>query len=58
MLLGSVLNDQIGPKAIWFGSSFIGILGSLGFAAMSSRQRKRETAKSIYRPQWLEEKNK
>jgi len=37
-LLGGILNDQIGPKAIWFGSSFIGILGSVGFATMSRRQ--------------------
>lgn len=45
-LLGGILNDQVGPKAIWYGSSFIGILGALGFAAMSSRQRNREAAKS------------
>jgi MFS family permease len=45
-LLGGILNDQIGPKAIWFGSSFIGILGALGFAIMSSRQQKREAAQS------------
>jgi MFS family permease len=38
-LLGGILNDQIGPKAIWFGSSLIGILGSLGFATMSRRQK-------------------
>ena len=37
-LLGGILNDQIGPKAIWFGSSFIGILGSLGFTAMARRK--------------------
>ncbi len=34
-LLGGVLNDQIGPKAIWLGSSVFGMLGSVGFAAMS-----------------------
>ena len=34
-LLGGVLNDQIGPKAIWLGSSVFGLLGSAGFAAMS-----------------------
>jgi MFS family permease len=37
-LLGGILNDQIGPKAIWYGSSFFGILSSLGFTAMSRRK--------------------
>ena len=37
-LLGGILNDQIGPKAIWYGSSFIGILGALGFTAMTRRE--------------------
>jgi MFS family permease len=46
-LLGGILNDQIGPKAIWFGSSFIGILGALGFTAMSSRQRNRKATQSL-----------
>jgi MFS family permease len=52
-LLGGILNDQIGPKAIWYGSSLIGILGSLGFTAMSRRESTRNpqnqppSAKSI-----------
>ena len=37
-LIGGVLNDQIGPKAIWLGSSLFGLLGSLGFATMSRRR--------------------
>ena len=41
--IGGMLNDQIGPKAIWFGSSFIGILSSIGFATMS-RSKKTITA--------------
>jgi MFS family permease len=46
-LLGGILNDQIGPKAIWFGSSFIGILSSIGFAAMSRHEKHEKTKDSI-----------
>lgn len=36
-LMGGMLNDRIGPKAIWIGAGFIGILGSMGFAIMANR---------------------
>jgi MFS family permease len=34
-LIGGLLNDHIGPRAIWLGGSLFGMLGAAGFAAMS-----------------------
>jgi MFS family permease len=37
-LMGGILNDRIGPKAIWLGAGLIGICGSIGFGLMSHRE--------------------
>jgi MFS family permease len=36
-LLGGVLNDQFGPKAIWYGGAFIGFLSVIGFIVLAKR---------------------
>ena len=43
-LMGGMLNDRIGPKAIWLGAGLIGICGSIGFGLMSKLGKEAATA--------------
>lgn len=38
-LLGGFLNDNFGPRSIWFGGGAIGLVGLLGFVLLSIKQR-------------------
>jgi MFS family permease len=40
-VLGGLLNDQIGPKAIWYGGAAIGLVGSLLFLGLVQRYERR-----------------
>jgi MFS family permease len=40
-VLGGLLNDQFGPKAIWYGGSVIGLAGSLLFLGLVQRYERR-----------------
>jgi MFS family permease len=40
-VLGGLLNDQIGPKAIWYGGAAIGLAGSLLFLGLVQRYERR-----------------
>ncbi|UCG26269.1 MAG: hypothetical protein JSW55_09895 [Chloroflexota bacterium] len=35
LILGGLLNDNIGPKAIWYGGGLIGLASAASFAIMS-----------------------
>ena len=36
-VVGGVLNDQISPRAIWYGGGLIGLLGAMWFVSQALR---------------------
>lgn len=45
-ILGGVLNDSLGPKAIWFGGGLIGLLSALMFLSL----RRKEPEGTVFKP--------
>ncbi len=48
-LFGGILNDNLGPQAIWYGGLVIGVISTFNFVLLERRRHNHETYSGLYR---------